>query len=347
MGFLKGIKNIFNKQQKSSKKHNSPMVKNSSEIHEHIDSVLNKKLAAGVLPGEIILLNWINGRISYDKAPKYFEYGYNINTENSIEKLINKELILYSDNISVLNTYKVSQLKELLKDKNLPINGIKSDLITRLSNHLTKEEINKLPKSYTLTEEGNDLLEEYDYIVEAHRDRYFDVADAILYKKKVPADSNYADMKWSFLNEKSNKYYLNKQFGLFRNIQLARYQQLKKENKFQNALSYCIFVVLLDCSGLGNDFKYYGKPFYENIIVAPGILKDLKKLNNELSDAEYDSAFKQAESFLSKQNLHGFLTDTDIHFLHGELSKPSASNIENHFKKYKKYSIDKELNKLR
>lgn len=105
--------------------------------------------------------------------------------------------------------------------------------------------------------------------------------------------------------------------------------------------------MLLDCSGLGDDFEYYGKPFYENIMIAPGILKDLKKLNDELSDAEYDSAFKQAVSFLSKQNLHGFLTDTDIHFLHGELSKPSVSNIENHFKIYKKHSIDKDLNKLK
>lgn len=149
----------------------------------------------------------------------------------------------------------------------------------------------------------------------------------------------YEDLKWTFLNNEQLQQSINEDYGLYRNTLLAMSEQLEKENKILDAISFLLCVQIIDCMGVGNSFKNR-KPYYENIMVAPGIINRLNKYNQIIDDADYKTAFSQSIRRLNGLKTNGLLTKEDLKFLEKELRNPKQSTIEKYFKKYENYTLE-------
>lgn len=304
-----------------------------------INPLLKKKMSNGLLPGEIILLNWISGKSEPFNFSKYFEYTYGLNANKTFLELDKKNYFKLSGLNETLLSYTAQQLKDFLKEKGLQNSGNKQKLIERLIPSLTDEDINKLKKVYALSELGEKVTKDYDYIIKAHHDKYFSVVDAIITKIKHPKIVLYGDLKWTFLNNEQLEQSINEDYGLYRNTLLAMSEQLAKENNISYAIYFLLCVQTIDCMGVANNFKNR-KPCYENIMVAPGIIDRLNKYNQRIDDADYKNAFSQSLRRIDGLKTNGFLTKEDLKFLEKELRNPEQSTIEKYFKKYEDYTSE-------
>ena len=97
---------------------------------------------------------------------------------------------------SIVN-YKVSDIKNVLKKYNLKVSGKKEELIKRISENLSDDEISKEFKNntYILTQEANDFLKENNYLVyynEHNLEKFFLLKKyESLFKKAKITDSIY------------------------------------------------------------------------------------------------------------------------------------------------------------
>lgn len=336
MGIFSTFKSLFKNDSNS---------KDTSEevIINEIDPILIKKTKIGLTPGEIILIDWCNGNSEHKLFPQYFKYNYNVDVRKSIEKLLNQEFLEYGSYSNQLESLKVTELKEILANNNLTPKGKKSDLITQIIESDIK--VKDLPKSYILTFKGRETVRDYEHIILAHKDKYFDVSSAIFYKSKFPYPYGYGDLKWAYLGNQTLEYTQNKEFGLLRNTYLAKADHLDKEKKYSNALSHYIVVVLLDASGLSNGYRYYRKPFYENVYVTSRIFEYIKKIidKESLTKKDYDSAFSYALRFFSPLQPFSFLSVQDIEFFKEKIYSLDHEMIENYLKKYENLTYKKLL----
>lgn len=111
-----------------------------------VDPLLKKKISNGLLPGEIILINWISGKSEPFNFPRYFEYTYGINAYKTLSKLIKNDYFEIAYISRSLSSYTVQQLKNKLKEKSLKSSGNKIELVSRLKPALNDEEIHDLKK---------------------------------------------------------------------------------------------------------------------------------------------------------------------------------------------------------
>ncbi len=128
------------------------------------DPIYTEELSNGLLPGEILLINWISGRSKNTYFPRYFETNYEINAESSLNKLIKKGFVTVSLAKNSLSSLKVPELKVALKTKQLKVGGKKDELISRVLDNFTRNEIDSLVGEKVLikaTSKGEKALEEF------------------------------------------------------------------------------------------------------------------------------------------------------------------------------------------
>jgi hypothetical protein len=98
-------------------------------------------------------------------------------------------------------------LKEILKSKGLKVSGKKADLIERIGESSTQEEVGTYIDSRMLevTNRGKEVLAEYYYIVPAHRndskDGVYNVANAIRHVKELDYRQNNGDISWALFQK--------------------------------------------------------------------------------------------------------------------------------------------------
>lgn len=145
--------------------------------HKYPYSKVEKKqmirLEEGLLPGDVILL-WrigLNNFTNETHIPEYFEYRYGVDTNHSIQLLIDKGYVLIADIYDTLELISGTQLKGVLKKHGLKVSGKKDDLMTRVTQEINKEELEKeiTTRKYLITEDGQKVLEKYqDEIIKKH-----------------------------------------------------------------------------------------------------------------------------------------------------------------------------------
>lgn len=328
MGLFSAFKSLFNNNNNSSKNTSREVITNE------INPILTKKTEIGLTPGEIILLDWCNGAPEDKLFPQYFKYNYNINARKSVQILLNQEFLEYGSSSDQLASLKVKELKNILSDNNIVPKGRKKDLINQIVEADIK--VNNLPKAYSLTFKGRETVRDYEHIILAHKDRYFDVSSAISYRRKLPYPYGYGDLKWSYLGDQAMLHTKEQNFGLLRNDYLAQADHLDTESKYHNALSHYIVVVLLDASGIGNSYGYYNSPYYTFVDVIPGIFESIGKVivKGSLTKEGYNDAFSRALRFFTPVKSLSFLSDKDIIFLKEEIYNLDYEAIEKYLKKY-------------
>jgi len=141
---------------------------------------LLKKDDSGLIPGEIILLAWCSGKNTKKRIPNYFYSSYAVDVATSIDKLLNKNFLVYGNYHEQLNALTVPQLRELLKDNKIKSKGRKKELVQRLLDNDIY--LSNVPGVFKLTDEGEKILEYNEHIVSAHKDKYFPVYMAARYR---------------------------------------------------------------------------------------------------------------------------------------------------------------------
>lgn len=89
------------------------------------------------------------------------------------------------------------------------------------------------------------------------------------------------DEQWELYNKECIKHFTEKNFGLYRNTLFQMSELLRKEKKYKEQLILLLKVVYCDVSGNSNDGSIDPK---ETLILAPGILKRIKKVKEFYTD---------------------------------------------------------------
>jgi hypothetical protein len=224
-----------------------------------IDPILTKKFSNGLLPGEIVLIDWISGKNRHVQFPRYFENTYGLDAQRSLDRLIEEGYLRESSAIESLASLKVPELKEILKSKGLKVSGKKADLIERIGESSTEEEVETNIDSRILEviDKGNKVLEEYYYIIPAHRngskDGVYNVANAIREVKQCSYKPNNGDISWGLFQKSYMRNAEAFKYGLMRNDIYNMAAQLHKERKYKDSLYQYLRVYIIDTSGLQNN----------------------------------------------------------------------------------------------
>ncbi|MBN9653872.1 SAP domain-containing protein [Halobacillus sp. GSS1] len=282
------------KKQSSSKPPKKPSIKTSAEVtreifndkHFEIDPILMKKLSDGLLPGEVLLIDWISGKNENATFPGYYEGTYGINPKKSLKKLVKDGYLTEASPVESLGSLKVPELKEALKAKRLKVSGKKVDLIARIAENFSDSDIKSLVGdnlTMKITEKGRKTLEEYYYIVPAHhndsKDGVYNVPNAIRHVKKLDYNPGNGDISWALFQQAYMDYAEKRKYGLMRNVILNKAMQLEREKKNETALFHYIRVFIFDTSGLQNS-RYLEHPKYAMIPQPMG--RFVKQLSEKL-----------------------------------------------------------------
>lgn len=103
-----------------------------------------------------------------DKLARHYE-----TTVNKLKKqALEDEFIELASPLAAAKDFKVSDLKEILKEHNLKVSGKKDELIERLGENLSEDELKKhfKSKTYQISAKGLDFLSKNNYILYIHND---------------------------------------------------------------------------------------------------------------------------------------------------------------------------------
>ena len=129
----------------------------------------------GLYVAEILLLQYV----SYGTYPNpkngypafwWFEYGIR-NVGAKLQSLEERGFIRMSTPIESVSSLTAPQIKEILKAHNLPLNGKKEDLVQRVKENLTDNDVSSYihERKYALTDLGKNELSENEYVPIMHK----------------------------------------------------------------------------------------------------------------------------------------------------------------------------------
>lgn len=134
------------------------------------------------------------------------------------------------------------------------VTGKKADLISRLLPLLTDHEIDELPHIYVLTDSSLALIEKHAILIRAHADPDLTVEAVIRAKEQAPLGLDFEAIKTSIHKTNISIHLEDGDYGLVRNQYLYLYRQFKKTDP-DIALLYILLVIILDLSGLDNNYN--------------------------------------------------------------------------------------------
>lgn len=243
------------------------------------------ELPEGIPLGDIILLWWANDRLASCRIPNYFVDKYQIKANNEIHTLISKGFLRCATPFESLNSFKVPELKTILKTFDKKTSGKKSDLINRIKSSILENELPSV-KSYKLTLSGELLTKKYRNVIWGHLNSSSDDnVNAFTFEKNLEVDP--FSLAISICERKFIDSLKDGNFGLARN---SLYCISTYKN---NSIDELLQVFCFDISGLDNGTKYGLYLYWHGI--APGIISSLKKqlVQNEISDVMIQRMIKR------------------------------------------------------
>ena len=251
-----------------------------------------------------------------------------LNPQKYHKELIEQGYYRLADITEILKSYKVDELKNILKDSNLKVTGKKLELINRIKEEVPENVINRIKsykQIYVLSEKGNKFLDENrDYVkIHIHSSWQITIDDYKKDKKQSNSYLSFNDIAWRIFNQRTIEYSKNKQYGLVRNNFYNMYQLLKEEEKSERALEMLIKVIIYDLSGVSTIelLDLYKEGIYDkdqvlnsysNIFLAPGIIKAISDLEPFYSEKLARDVYKKVFlpiNFCSENLLIEFMND--------------------------------------
>ncbi|MET3657892.1 SAP domain-containing protein [Sporosarcina psychrophila] len=249
---------------------------------------------------EILMLDYADGlTVEGATFPRYWHFQYNSDPKKLIKKLLSLKLL--NIDTSILASMKialVSDLKHLLRQRELKVSGSKNELIERLIENVPNDELQNIfnQQKYLLSDDGRKVLELNEHIkfFHSHGNLGVSIHHAHAVKKKRPELSKF-DIAWQQLNLTSMNHAKNGDWGLYRNDRLGMSTVLILENKLSEALGLLFEVCYYDLSGLSNNFNLdfigviedYFFPYEDsNHTLAPGIITKIQDIQDKLAISE-------------------------------------------------------------
>lgn len=231
---------------------------------------------------EVIFLERMDGHKVGSAFQGYYEYRYDTNPKKLLKICMDKKLIEVSGIEHNIKNVKVTELKEVLRDKFLKVSGKKDELIARLLESVSKEELERYfpDKYYSLTDSGRKCVLDNDYAVFYHK--YQRLSDEVTLKDfentvKNNPDKSYYDISIEMLTKSLVQRRKESNWGLFRNVYLNMAGVHDWFDKTDLFIVKSIMVCVIDLSGLSNSNTY--TPCL--ILLAPGVIHPLSlRINN-------------------------------------------------------------------
>ena len=282
----------------------------------------------------VVFLDWINRtkllEDSYDSYSKFISYDLDI--KDPIKKykdFIKKEYLKKGSLQLILETYKVTDLKKILKENNLKLSGKKAELISRILSQVNIESLSPYIKNnvYELTQKGLDYINKYEYYIKLYKYRNFCIGpiefDRCLntFNNDSP---NFYDVMIKILDARIHFFKEEDSYGLLRNTFYNKSIIMKDLGLFDEEFRYLLYVSYIDLSGVCNSNYIYD---YEDMIFPPAIAEFIFDKKDYFNLNYVDEAFNINLPF------RYFEKDTFIAIINDILK---GENVD--FAKYKKYA---------
>jgi len=251
----------------------------------------------GLYPHEILALDYAPSFHTDDTTDSFhgfWWYRYGVKDVPAILSSLLERGFLQVENLqSAMEKETVVVIKKILGDHGLKTGGKKAELIQRLTENVPHEEMDAqfTRKKYQRTELGQEALDTEEYIHFIHGQRDIEDLDIWSLNRLVYTEPrmSYRDKIWRYLNERSVKHSMDRQYGLYRNCRYSMATFLMREGKYKNALGMLAEVAFYDLASYFND----GLP--------PGIIGDIAFCKEELgySNKEFRTVLLELTNGLS------------------------------------------------
>lgn len=162
-------------------------------------------------PVEILMLYYVRNGIptSRDSYPGYWNYQYNVDPHEILERLHAKSLIIKTTDIKQnLNSSTVKMLKPILKEHGLKVSGTKKELINRILKNIPENELKGLfdTEYYKMTEQAAMILKANEHIPYIHRRQSLGMSIYQAHEIKLQRpELSSQDIAWQFLCTEKHK----------------------------------------------------------------------------------------------------------------------------------------------
>lgn len=127
----------------------------------------------GLLPGEVILLDWVNEKNSTTVTfPEFFETELGIDPAETTNELLFADYLDILNDASVINYWSLFQLNEVLEENGLPKCTTQEQALKLLKKEFTPDYIVNMvdPGIYILMDKGQAIVEKYADIIHDYLD---------------------------------------------------------------------------------------------------------------------------------------------------------------------------------
>lgn len=267
----------------------------------------------------IFLYSQNNKTISENDAyPRYMFYELGIsNAKMFHEKLFSEGYLDKAPIHEILKSFKITELKTILKENNLIQSGKKDELIRRILENISEDilfDIQSKCKLLVLTQKGIALLEENKDYIQLHlKHSKWDIGieEYLTTKRKISFKCSFNDVVWGILNDRSIKEYFAKDFSALSSTYYHMFELLEEENKIDQAYVLLLQTFYLDICGVDNILN----TFYENIF-------DKNEMVNYINKY-YEAIFTFAPTIIIKIiDYKDYYSDTLIEEVYATLKLP-------------------------
>ena len=253
----------------------------------------------GLQPGEIVLLSYApKFMTNQTEFPGYWLYEYGLDDPKAVlAGLFEKGFIDLAPPKETLNLFKVAELKKICAEHGLKVSGRKAELISRISDALTDEEVEKLlpARSYVLTESGKKETDDNNYIFDIGREKYgfdfWEVNQGVGEK----GFQYYRDYIWGELNKQTisamNRYGYGPDYRLLGRIYKNMSDLVFDEKRYGSAMNCLPMQVLFEINFIDIDTR--------QIDIASEKIDKKAKVNNPYIAPSFKESFNvYPEKFL-------------------------------------------------
>lgn len=259
------------------------------------------KLPCGLFYGEVILLNWLNGKELVPEFPLYFT-SYGINPLASFNKIKSMNLIRISSPFEGLPSLKNKDLQNILKNYNLKISGKKAELVERITNNVEESDlITEVPQVYILTDAGKEIVKDYNIFIWAHKNASYGsgVIMPINFVDSWQIKDKPENIAFNKINSELNEIIGYKVENYYYNLKLMESLLYKYSNNNQHAFNE-LCLEFLDSFNMIKNHQFIGEPpDYVSYSLQSEIINFVQKNNDQNIDNMIDDFINKYQEFFT------------------------------------------------
>lgn len=250
----------------------------------------------------IVTLNWLDGKPFPADYPSYFYYALGIEKPQSFQaKMIEDGMLIKPEPKQFLETLKVTQLKDILRENALKVSGKKSELVERILNGISEDDIKRIRDNYEkaiyiLSQEARDLIGQNNGALLLFSNRQHWNIGSDYYREVVNRinNANFSDVMNYIVNEGlANKVYSS---------QLILNQYLEETKQYSELVLQYVIMAFEEANELWNsELMYNTDPLPsqygqdEHYLIAPYINNSIRDYKDYYEDQMVDYIYEMAK----------------------------------------------------